>query len=146
MALTKPSVVRAAKPHSGMVSPLRKHSLALTRVHAPRQVRVRWSSASSALGVGTASPKGPVVDDLGLMPGQRQLFDRLFEQGMPEEWAHLIAWRADEERAARLSNLKDHHSSVVLASAFSWRHTPEGYEFWESVCAGLRNEDENFFD
>jgi hypothetical protein len=60
---------------------------------------------------------------------QQQYFDRLVELKLPEEWAHLIAMRA----RCLPNPYVEQSASAILYDAFSWRHSPEGFDFWEGV-------------
>lgn len=73
-----------------------------------------------------------------LAPGQARVFQLLVDKQVPDEWAYLIAERVEESHALMMR--EDLGPSAMLCSGFSWRHSPEGYEFWLSVSEALRDE------
>lgn len=65
------------------------------------------------------------------------LFRHLVVKGIPEEWAYLIAERAEQRRYDSNWITSGYLVSTILFKAFVWADTEEGSEFWITAAAGI---------
>lgn len=63
-------------------------------------------------------------------------FSHLVGIGVPDEWAYLIAERSTVELGEEKS------ASEALFGAFVFSKSDEGFDFWFSVLAAIKSEEE----
>lgn len=69
------------------------------------------------------------------------LFRHLVVKGIPEEWAYLIAERAEQRRYDSNWITSGYAASHIMLKLFYWNEAEEGYGFWKAAYSGILSEE-----